>query len=147
VVRHPDEVMASHYLFVRGFDENSCKNRSEWLLATSRFWQQHVEKWTALENTLVFRFEDIVLHPELVLEKIALKLNLTLHLRSPVLPPRLKSLWHGRFRRLFCVDSPSTEILTKGQGQTFEQIFHKIDLSGYRRNVEEICKRFGYEVL
>jgi len=146
IIRHPNDVMASYFLFSKSINPSSCENIGKWLLDASNYWRRHVNKWTARHDVIIIKFEDIINQPRMTLKKVANKLNLKLELKSPILPNHLNSIWHGRLRRLFCTNSPSTEIITKDQGQKFDVLFRDIDLTNYIQNISDLCDHLGYTV-
>ena len=142
VIRNPRKVIASHYLFQLSFQQPPA-NLDGWLIHASRSWVNHVKRWHGLCD-ITIRFEDIISDPAAVVHDVGALVNETPTLASPILPPRLRSKWVGRWRRCFSRRSPSTEIMTPNQGASFDSLFAQADIREFLKIVGPVCKEWGY---
>lgn len=123
VVRHPEKVLASYFLFLRSYGE-IIEPTESWLVDTAIGWREHVKKWSAKPGTLTIRFEDLVRDTRKTLLCVGEHLGVEPAFHETTLPPRLTSKWKGRWIRCFKRDSPTTEILTGSmQGACFDDLF------------------------
>lgn len=143
VIRHPRKVLASHYQFERMFS-TQITDPKQWLEESARKWVYHVESWSKKPETKTLRFEDIIKRPQETINELGDYLGWTPKPQSQILPPKLSSKWQGRWYRVFSTDAPSTEILTRGQGATFEQLFQDVDLTQFEQIVRPLEEQFGY---
>lgn len=144
VVRNPEKVLASFYVFVKSFQSNATPT-PEWLISSAKGWVSHVQRWSHRNDTLVLRFEDLMRNTKSSLYTVADFLNIEPVLVDPLLPPRLISKWRGRWIRLFGTDSPTTEILTGDQqGVSFKELFGGAIQCDFWDVVKPIAQQFGY---
>ena len=145
VVRNPESVLASTFLFEQGFLNISApSNRSGWLLSKAAYWVKHVTKWTSQEQVLVLRFEDIVKETNRHLEKIGEFLDLSVNPCVPPLPPRMNGKWAGRLSRLR-TNPPTTEILNQHGRTTLDKLFDPAAVSDCHAMIAETAAKFGYD--
>lgn len=144
VVRNPENVLASTFLFEQGFLEISGQAaRSAWLLQKAAYWVQHVTKWTARQNLMILRFEDIVKDTDRQLQSIGEFLDLPVNTCSSRLPPRMNGKWAGRLSRLR-TNPPTTEILNLQNRTTLEKLFDPKAVSDCREIIATTAEAFGY---
>lgn len=141
VIRQPKLVIASHFLFQSMFKESISANQN-WLDNAIAYWCDHVTSWTSRPDVLVINFSDVIRQPLATVDKIAKTLNIVATPKSPILPPRQRSKWLGRYYRFFSTDAPSTEILTKDQGKSFGEIFKGLDLQEFDAMTKPIIDRW-----
>ncbi len=123
VSRSPEQALSSMYLFEQEFSPPlEIAQRDEWLALKSQLWNHHVLTWLNKEDVLHLRFDDIMKCPEQTLERIAAYLGLGQSYADPILPPRIKSHWHGRLLRLSS-NPGSTEIVSSRPRKTLAELF------------------------
>lgn len=120
VVRHPLDVMCSYYQFSCGIDPRheqggflgfvfgphwcETKTRLEW-------WKYHVQEWVARKDVTALRYEDIVSSPESTLNKLGHLLDEKPKHVTPLLPPKISSVFQSRMQRLLYISPQSTAIV------------------------------------
>lgn len=143
VLRHPECVIASHFLFESSHKE--IRDREIWLNNAARSWVSHVSAWTNRPDTITVRFVDIVHDTRSTIDKLEVELGLAATTGGPLLPPRQKSKWVGRFYRLCCTNAPSTEILTVGQGASFDELFKGIPREKFHSVTRDLLSKYWPE--
>jgi hypothetical protein len=114
VVRNPKAVLQSlwNWEIAAGKVSRAGSPSLSWLQERLKPWAQHVDRWTAREGIQILRFEDIVENPRHSVDELGAFLGVDASYLKPLLPPRLKGVWHSRFNRLFSITPSSTEIVT-----------------------------------
>ncbi|NEO66545.1 MAG: sulfotransferase domain-containing protein, partial [Moorea sp. SIO4G2] len=117
IIRDGRDVLCSLHLYMQSWDASTRVPLSTFMrqkkngYSTVKWWSNHVKSWLKEPKVNILRFEDIVHTPEQMLEKISHGLNLKPLYIEPLLPERLKGLWHSRWMRVTSRNSESTAIL------------------------------------
>ena len=120
VLRHPMDVMVSYHQFlsaldheIAGMDLMRFMHSPHWDESTDKlgWWQAHLQGWAAAPQTLVTRYEDVVRSSDLVLQTVSAAIEETPLQRMPLLPPKVTTLRHARFNRVFSLSPQSTAII------------------------------------
>lgn len=143
VVREPKRVLASHYLFEACYRDISGE-RQRWFDNACKYWCRHVNGWTKASPDTVVRFEQIIAEPAKTVRELGEVLGVPVRMTNPILPPKLNSKWMGRWYRVMSTSAPSTEILTPGQGASFDSLFHDLDMTVFRNEVVPTAQLLGY---
>lgn len=143
VVRDPKRVLASHYLFEKSYLDIR-DDRQRWFDNACRYWSRHVHGWTGVSPDVIVQFEQIIAEPSKTVREFGELLGLRVQEADPILPPKLSSKWMGRWYRVMSSSAPSTEILTPGQGASFDDLFSDLDMTAFRNVVVPTAKQIGY---
>ncbi|TWT72938.1 sulfotransferase domain-containing protein [Allorhodopirellula solitaria] len=144
VVREPHRVLASHYLF-ESSHRDVDGDLQAWFDHACRYWCRHVRGWLSTTPSMVLRFEQIISEPSETVRELSDVLELPARAVEPMLPPKLRSKWLGRWYRVTGTSAPSTEILTPGQGASFDSLFGDLDMTVFESLVLPLAEQVGYE--
>jgi len=154
IIRDGRDVICSFHLFMQSFDPTARCPINEFMRqevrGTSRVkqWANHVEAWLNQSNAKILRFEDIIRTPEQIVDKVSTDLNLTPLYVEPLLPQRLKGLWHSRWMRVASLNSESTAILgyyRNQKVQKWREVFTESDREFFHQEVGDLLIKLGYE--
>lgn len=146
VVRHPLRVLESLWAFeashVTGADQ---KLNRLWLERKVAYWVQHTEDWMMRTGVIRIRFEDILGDPSAVLNCLEGVLLEDAQRLSPLLPTRLRGLWHSRRNRLLSIRPASTEILVAKQTAAFRYLFEDAARNILSEKAKILMQELKYE--
>lgn len=126
VVRNPFAVLASQWAWdcsLRGISAARSRPDATWIETNVAIWIHHHRIWSERANTHLFRHEDTVADPEGTLTRLSSLLGEPALFRQPLLPGKLRGLWHSRWNRLTGIRPESTEILTEGGAPGVGDVF------------------------
>jgi len=126
VVRNPFNVLASQWAWdcsIRGIPPGRSIPDLNWIEVAISSWTRHYRIWSQRENVHLFRYEDITADPPGTVERLSALLGERPLLKHPLLPEKLRGLWHSRWNRLTGVRPASTEILTSGGAPAASDVF------------------------
>lgn len=143
VVRQPERVLSSLFVF-EGLDASeTLADRDAWLLEKAAYWANHVECWTERNDITTFRFEDLIAHPIAAIERMSSTLGLEpIKLESP-LPSPTCTLGRNRLLR-FSTRPTSTEVLSLSKPPELAAVFSEEALTRFNEVVRPMCERFRY---
>jgi hypothetical protein len=133
VIRHPLRVLESMWAWdVSQGSVTAQQPDSFWLNNKVDYWVWHTQAWMARPNIVRIRYEDLIANPSAVLSRLEDLLGEQALRLTPLLPPKLRGIWHSRCNRLLAVRPASTEILTVAKaatyrGQFLDQARHVLD--------------------
>lgn len=145
VMRRPDRVIASLFIFEVATAAMIYSEKKEWLEKKTGYWVRHVREWSARPNVLILRFEDIIDDPRPVVAALSRHIDLSPTAVDPLLPPGTETLWHNRITRLSRRPA-STEILSRRRPPMLAELFKREDIAAFWREVMPICEAFRYDV-
>ena len=146
VVRSPDKVLASTFVFEGGFRNSvPAPDRHNWLIDKASDWVRHVTEWMQDPRVLLMKFEDIIENPVQEIDRIEKFLNVPIRLADPILPPRLSSRWAGRLSRLRRCP-PTTEILSLQAANPLTKLFSQEAITDFKSVVGPLSSRLGFQV-
>lgn len=138
VARDIHSVMPSMHLYEQSFNPQArcaIKDfiRQPYLGKATRihYWNDQILTWFNKPEFLSLRFEDILQMPAQTCEKIAQHTGLKEELKTPLLPPKVTSIWHARLQRIFSTNPNSTAIVCNYKGQKtrpWQDVFDSEDL-------------------
>jgi hypothetical protein len=146
VVRHPLRVLESMWAW-----DLSQKTVAEkipdrlWLEKKVDYWVWHTEAWMERQGILRIRFEDLVSDTSAVLNRLEEALGENAQRRSPLLPPKLRGLWHSRQNRVLRFHPVSTEILTFTKAATIRDQFADEAWEVLNEKAASLMRRLNYE--
>lgn len=124
VIRHPLRVLESMWAWdVSQGSVTAQQPDSLWLNNKVDYWVWHTQAWMARPNIVRIRFEDLIANPSAVLSRLEDLLGGQALWLTPLLPPKLRGIWHSRCNRLLAVRPASTEILTVAKAATYRGQF------------------------
>lgn len=114
-----------------------------------RTWADHVESWFAKPGVVTMNYRQLVRSPRAELDRLAQALSLTPDYREPLLPPPIRSLWHGRWIRLTRMRPLSTalvpgRVLTLASPKWWE-VFTAEDRHWFHEHAGQTLIRTGIE--
>lgn len=154
ILRDGRAVMPSLHLFMQSYNPSTRCSLSEFIRqkqgGVSRVgaWTKHVQSWLDKPNVTPIHFEDIVKKTGPTLDVIGQAIDLTPLHRTPLLPSRIKNLWHGRWIRLTQTQPESSAIIGfyKGQQvQKWQTAFTQSDREFFHQEAGELLIQLGYE--
>ncbi|MCC0176430.1 sulfotransferase domain-containing protein [Waterburya agarophytonicola K14] len=154
VLRDGRDVMCSLHLFMQSYDPSTRCSLSEFIRQktgdTSRIknWANHIKMWLDEPKVKILKFENVIKNTESVLENIQHDLELTPLHQQPILPTRIKSLWHGRWIILTQRKAESTAIIGYYRGQKvskWQTAFTLEDRKFINSEVGDLLIQLGYE--
>jgi len=120
VVRHPLRVLESMWAWdVSQRSVADIKPDRFWLEKKVGYWVWHTEAWLERHGAIRIRFEDLVADTSAVLNRLEHAIGEDAQRRTPLLPPKLRGLWHSRCNRLLGIRPTSTEILSLTKAAPF----------------------------
>lgn len=154
VLRDGRDVICSLHLFMQSYDPKTRCSLSEFMrqkvggISRVKNWANHIQRWLNEPQVKVLKFEDIIKNTHSIIETIGQDLQLTPIYQEPLLPTRIKSLWHGRWVRLTKRRSESTAIIGYYQGQKVQKwqtAFTPEDRHFFDSEAGEMLLGLGYE--
>ena len=115
-----------------------------WLISRAKYWVDHVTQWSASEDILLLRFEDIVRKTQEIGEIISSFLDMPIRNETISLPPKTKSLWHNRLQRLSS-NPISTEIRSITKPEPIKDLVSAETFENFLEIVSPLCVKLGYE--
>lgn len=149
-------VMASYHQFlsaidpsVSGSDLMSFMQTLHWVHSTDRlgWWQMHVHSWSTRPNVRLLRYEDLVKEIFVVIEKMSLMLEEMALNKTPMLPPRVTSVFQTRVDRLLRLSPQSTAIVDDRHqfpAMDWGKILSNLQREEVSMRLESELKIFGY---
>lgn len=147
VVRNPFAVLASQWAWdcsVRRITPGQTVPDLAWIESSISSWRQHYQRWSPRENTICFRYEDTVSAPQGAIERLSEALGEPALLRHPMLPTKLRGVWHSRWNRLTGIRPDSTEILTPGGAMDPSSLFTAPAIDIVNRIAGDCLAELGY---
>ena len=124
VIRHPLRVLESMWAWaVSQGSVTADLPDSLWLSKKVDYWVWHTEVWMARPGIVRIRFESLIANPSVVLSRLDELLGERALRSTPLLPSKLRGIWHSRCNRLLAVRPASTEILTVDRAATYRDQF------------------------
>jgi len=154
VLRDGRNVICSLHLFMQSYDPTTRCSLSEFMrqkvggVSRVKNWANHLQRWLNEPQVKVLKFEDIIKNTHSTIENLGQDLQLKSMNQQPLLPKRIKSLWHGRWTRLTKTRSESTAIIGYYQGkkvQKWQKVFTPEDRHFFNSEAGTILRNLGYE--
>lgn len=147
VVRNPFAVLASQWAWdcsLQGIPATRSRPESAWIRDQISSWVHHYRIWSQRENTHLFRYEDVLADPAGTLRRLSGLLGENALFRQPLLPGKLRGLWHSRWNRLTGIRPESTEIITEGGAPEVGEVFTGQDINLVRELAGDCLNGLGY---
>jgi hypothetical protein len=159
VLRHPLDVLASFKQFMDGIDPGVQNMRfiefieaPHWSGRTDRLghWAEHVAGWTARDDVLTVRYEDVIAKTHETLNSLEAAFDEPATGRHPLLPPMVKSIAKSRLNRLTQLSPASTAIVADSKRfrrPNWRTELSAQDLERCEKRIGHLLNRFGYDLL
>jgi hypothetical protein len=146
VVRNPWSVMASKWAWdvSLGRIERGWVN-DKWLREQVARWKLHVSTWGAVPGGITLRFEDILKQPDSAVASLARGLGLSPLYALPLLAPKERNYWIGRFGQLLLFRPRSTEIRSRIAAPRVKELFTAEQSAIIADNAAELIDKYKYE--
>lgn len=154
VLRDGRDVICSLHLFMQSYDPSTRCSPSKFMRqkvgghSRVKNWANHIQRWLDEPKVKVLKFEDIIKNTHSIIETMGQDLQLTPMYQQPLLPTRIKNLWHGRWIRLTKRRPESTAIIGYYQGQKVQKwqtVFTAEDRRFFNSEAGEMLLHLGYE--
>lgn len=155
VYRDGRKVMSSFFAGRAGMTKEPSSTFAQFLRQTDEgcsrpaYWAKHVRAWMDNDNTICVNYEELTRNTEKVLERLSRELSLDLHLRQPVLPPPIRSAWHGRWVRLVSRRPASTALvagkLRHKPSEPWQRLFSSEDRAFFEKESDSLLVDLQYE--
>lgn len=154
VYRDGRSVLCSHYLQEVATRRSMAANVSQFIrehvgdLTRPARWAHHVRAWRDEPGVETLRFEDVAKHAGDTIERLADLYGLTPRHVQPLLPKRLPSRWHARWKRLLPGRPESSAILGRPPGlelPKWQRDFDADDRAFFHQQAGDMLIELGYE--
>lgn len=121
VYRDGRDVLRSLHAFMASFDKAVRVSFPEFLrqehAGQNRVirWAKHVTEWRHQPDVFFVSYEAIIADTSCVLRDLAAFLQMEPLYDKPLLPPRMRGVWHSRWNRAFRMKPESTAIVARGR--------------------------------
>jgi hypothetical protein len=153
-VRDGRDVVCSLHRFMQGYSRLAQCPLSEFLrqkvngISRPKVWALHVARWLEAPKVRVLRFEEIITTPADALRRLGRELGIQPKFREPLLPRRLRGVWHSRWARLTrrCPESTAIVPIARGGKESkWRDAFTREDREFFHQEAGDLLIRLGYE--
>jgi hypothetical protein len=116
-----------------------------WLEKKVGYWVWHTEAWLERHGAIRIRFEDLVADTSAVLNRLEHAIGEDAQRRTPLLPPKLRGLWHSRCNRLLGIRPTSTEILSLTKAAPFRDQSADVARDVLDKKAGSLMRQLSYE--